>query len=161
MVDVITRFASDWASTYANSAVIRTGVGFAHVAGLVGGAGAAITADRGILRAARGDAALQTRRLADLHATHLGVLVSLGAVIASGILLMLADLETYWGSTVFWLKMSGFALLAVNGATMMRASNRAVPGEPATWTSLRATAVVSLVLWTVTTLLGAALPNVG
>lgn len=38
-----------WSTFYADSAALRTAVGFAHVAGLVVSGGAAITEDRAIL----------------------------------------------------------------------------------------------------------------
>ena len=44
---------------------------------------------------------------------------------------------------------------------LTRAEHAAVRGEPRAWGRLRQSAVVSLALWFLTTLAGAALPNVG
>jgi hypothetical protein len=151
---------ASWASAYADSAVVRTLVGFAHVGGLLVAGGSAIVADRAVLRAARGGHALRERQAAELAATHKTVLFGLTFVMLSGVLLAAADLETYLASTTFWIKMGAIVLLALNGALMMAAGRRIEAGHDGTWRALRATARVSVTLWVVTTLLGAALPNV-
>jgi hypothetical protein len=52
-------------------------------------------------------------------------------------------------------------LLLLNGARLVLVERRLPRGEADAWTRLHNTAVVSLVLWFVTTLAGAALPNIG
>lgn len=160
MPDVLSNLAATWASIYAGSPVLRTLIGFAHVGGLVVSGGAALVADRGVLRAARGGHALRERQASDMTRTHTVVISGLFFVMASGVLLAGADLDTYIGSRTFWVKMGAILLLSINGAVMMAVGRRIERGHDGSWSALRATALVSLLLWTITTLLGAALPNV-
>lgn len=151
---------SAWAAVYQDSAALRTGISFAHIAGLVVGGGCAIAEDRAILIA--DDAALEIRRAQvrrARHAAHNVVIGGLGVVIASGLLLMAADMSTYLRSTTFWIKMALVAALLVNGWRMTRAET-ALAVDSSVWPRLRTTAVVSIALWLATTLVGAALPNV-
>ena len=90
-----------------------------HVAGLVGGGGAAIVADRATLMATR-HGLLSRGQLDAIHNTHRVVVLGLAGVIVSGILLFAADLETYAPSKVFWLKMAMVAALMINGALLVR-----------------------------------------
>jgi uncharacterized membrane protein len=143
--------------------MLRTTVNFAHIAGLVGGGGAAIVEDRAMLAALRHDEDEEVRRQR-VHAqrrTHRVVLTGLVFVIASGLLLFAADLDTYLYSRVFWLKMALVVLLIVNGLMLTSAEHAAERGEPRAWARLKRAAVLSLALWFLTTLAGAALPNVG
>ncbi len=152
---------TDWASVYANHAAIRTSVTFLHIAGLIGGGGCAIAADRATLIAARQGHEARRFHLGALHTTHRIVLFGLVLVIISGVLLFAADLDTFLHSRLFWLKMTLVALLFINGGVLLEAERRARLGNDAAWTALRATAVLSLVLWFLTTLAGAGLPNIG
>ena len=52
-------------------------------------------------------------------------------------------------------------LLLVNGSLLLRMERRAARGEPGAWARLHVAAMISLAVWTVTTLAGAALPNIG
>jgi hypothetical protein len=72
-----------------------------------------------------------------------------------------ADLDTYVASRIFWLKMALIAALLINGALLVRAGRRVDALETSDWVRLRRASVASLALWFLTTLLGAALPNVG
>jgi hypothetical protein len=147
-----------WASLYANSSTIRTLLGFAHVAGLIIGGGAAIAADRGVLKVIRQDPAELSLHLASIGNAHSVVLSSLAVVMASGLMLAAADTETFLHAPLFWLKMVLVGLLIVNGACM-RLAERAAAGSRQ-WKPLAITAGASLTLWLLTTLAGAALPNV-
>jgi len=157
----INTFAASWASVYAGSAWIRTAIGFAHIGGLVISGGTALVADRAVLRAGRAGHALRERQAHDLNATHAAVISGLTVVFVSGMLLAAADLDTYLVSKAFWIKMGAVALLSLNGAVMMAASRRIERGHDGTWSLLRTTAFCSMALWLITTLIGAALPNVG
>jgi uncharacterized membrane protein len=149
-----------WASLYADSAVTRTLVAFAHVAALVGGGGLAVVADRATLRAARESFAEQQGHLEELDASHRIVLAGLVIVSVSGLLLLGADLDTYLHSRTFWIKMGGFVLLLVNGAYMLWTSRQVRAGHTRAWSAMRRSAMVSLILWFFVTLCGVALPNV-
>jgi uncharacterized membrane-anchored protein len=146
-----------WASWFANSAALRTGIAFAHVGGLVASAGPALVTDYAVLRASRRDAQARTSALRDLVARHRWVIAGLTV---SGVMLLFADLESYLPSTAFWIKMAGVVLLAVNGSMMWHAMRAASAGRAAAWRTLRVAAVISIVLWMAITLLGTALPNV-
>jgi uncharacterized membrane protein len=156
----LTHLINAWTSLYSNSPVLRTGLGFAHVAGLVAGGGSAIAADRATLVAWRRDAASRLAHVQVLHGTHRVVLIGLTAVFASGLLLLGADTDTYLHSSVFWTKMALVGLLLANGIVLVRAGRRAQHGAQRAWVWLRFGSITSLALWFLTTLLGAALPNV-
>jgi uncharacterized membrane protein len=149
-----------WSSAYSNSAALRTGIGFAHVAGLLAGGGSAIVADRATIAAGRLDAIGRIAQARALHGTHRLVILGLLVVSLSGVLLLGADLDTYLHSIVFWIKMALVAALLMNGALLVRAGRRAQMGDARAWATLRYGAMASLSLWFTITLLGAALPNV-
>jgi hypothetical protein len=149
-----------WTSFYANHAAARTLILFLHVGGLVIAGGCAISADRAILRASRRPVVEQIRELDTLHSTHLTVLSGLAAVIASGLLLLAADTDTLLHSKLFWFKMALVGGLMLNGLLLRRAGRQAQSGISAAWRTLAITSVISLGLWMLITLAGAALPNI-
>ncbi len=151
--------ADNWASIYSNSAAIRSAVAFTHIGALVGGGGCAIAADRTTLRALRSGTEALRGELDNLRSIHRVVIAGLLLVIASGALLMLADMDAYLEARVFWLKMGMVAALIANGALVVLAGGRARAGDPSGPRLLRAAAIASLTLWFATTLLGAVLPN--
>lgn len=161
MVATLLHLADSWASMYSSSAAIRTTVNFAHIGGLVGGGGCAVAADRDALVAARHDAAWRAHHLRRLLHVHQAVIAGLATVVLSGVLLFAADVDTYWHSTIFWLKMGAVALLLANGVMVVRAGRHAAAGHADGWRALRTTAIASLILWSMTTLLGVALSNAG
>ena len=57
-----------------------------------------------------------------LNRTHHIVVAGLVALTFSGLLLFTADVETFWYSRIFWIKMCLMALLVVNGALLYAAS---------------------------------------
>ena len=150
-----------WSSVYANHAALRTAIEFAHIGGLVAGGGCAITADLATIAAAREASRVGTLELQLLKSTHLIVVLGLVALAVSGAVLFAADVETYWSSRIFWLKMALIVLLLANGALLLRGERRVARGDADAWARLHHTATASLVLWFLTTLAGAALPNIG
>lgn len=150
-----------WSSVYSDSAGLRTAVGFAHVAGLLAGGGCAIAADRMTILAKRWDVAERRSHLRTLRHTHEMVIAGLVVVIASGLLLFAADPGTFLHSRVFWIKMALVVALLVNGWRVRSAGQAALASGSGDWRRLHAAAFASMVLWLVTTLAGAALPNVG
>jgi hypothetical protein len=149
-----------WAALYSGSAVMRTFVSFFHVAGLVGGGGAAISADRATLRATRRGLPVTREQIDHIHHTHRIVVLGLAAVIVSGVLLFAADVPTYAPSKLFWLKMVMVAGLMVNGAFLVRVGRGVQMPDDKTRRTMRWTAGLSLALWFLTTLVGAGLPNI-
>jgi hypothetical protein len=152
---------ASWSSLYANHAALRTAIEFTHIGGLLFGGGCAITADLATLTAAREGTVARATELQLLNRTHRLVVVGLVALFGSGLLLLAADVETYWYSRTFWLKMGLVALLLVNGVLLLSGERQARRGDAGAWTRLHYTATASLVLWFLTTLAGAALPNIG
>ena len=149
----------DWASYYANHALARTLITFAHIGGLVVAGGAAMTVDRSLLSFARRGSDNRSAQLAATRSSHGFVLWGLVFVTASGLLLFAADVDTYWASRVFWIKIALIALLVVNGIALMWSERRASAGDASAWTTLRWTAAASITFWMLTTLAGVALLN--
>jgi hypothetical protein len=148
-----------WGSFYANHASIRTLITFAHIGGLVLAGGAAITIDRGLLWSGKRVTEHPDAHLAATRTSHGFVLWGLVLITISGLLLFAADVDTFWASRVFWIKMTLIMCLVVNGAALMRSERLASAGDASAWHTLRWTAATSLVLWTLTTLAGVALLN--
>jgi uncharacterized membrane protein len=149
-----------WASFYANHATIRTLVGFLHVGGLLASGGCAIAADRMTLLSKREPLAARMAQLKALRGTHRIVIVGLVLVVISGLLLFAADTDTYLHSILFWTKMALVVVLLINGSLLVRAEGQAEAGNPKGWRLLNATAIASIALWFLTTLIGTALPNI-
>ena len=156
--------AAPWASLYGDSSLLSTIVTFLHVAPIVVGGGLAIALDRATLRLRHDEPGARARHLAELGAAHRIVLGGLALSFLSGLALFAADLETYFGSWIFWLKMGFIAVLLANGARMNRLE-RSIRGagsagaDDAAWRRLRGVALTSLVLWLTITFAGVALLN--
>jgi hypothetical protein len=155
--------AEPWAKFYSHSSVVATIVGFLHVAPVVVGGGLAIALDRSTLRLQHEDPAARGRHLSELASGHRVVLGALTLSFLSGIALLAADLETYFGSWIFWLKMVFIILLLANGAVMTRTEHAlhaaGSGGAEDLWRRLRTIAFTSLALWLTITLAGVALMN--
>ena len=150
-----------WTSVYANHGALRTAVGFVHLGGLLLGGGCAVAADLATIAAGRTPSVASQVALQGLERTHRLVAVGLTVVLVSGLLLFAADIDTYWHSRVYWLKMGLVMLLVANGALLVTAERQFQLGHPRGWDRLRNAARASLALWFFTTLAGAALPNIG
>ena len=159
MQEFIQEFFVNWASFYSNHAAMRTLIGFLHIGGLLIGGGLAISADRMTLRAARRGASERASQLSALGDTHRIVLVSLVAVMISGFLLFAADSENFLHSILFWVKMGLVGALMANGFLLIRAERRAAVDADNGWKWLTIASTISVALWMLTTLAGAALPN--
>ena len=129
--------------------------------GLVVGGGCAIAADRMTILARRWDLAERRAHLLTLRHTHEMVIAGLTIVMLSGVLLFGSDPDTFLHSRIFWIKMALVAVLTANGWRVWSAGNAALASGTDDWRRLHAAAFTSLVLWVMTTLAGAALPNVG
>lgn len=161
MIDMVRQLVESWGSLYANHAALRTTIEFVHIGGLVAGGGCAMTADLATITATREGGAARTTLLNLLRRTHRFIVLGLVALFVSGALLFAADVETFWYSRVFWLKMALIVVLLVNGVLLLRVERQAQQGDARSWARLHYTAAASLVLWFLTTLAGAALPNIG
>ena len=151
----------NWGSLYANQAAVRTLIGFAHVGALVVGGGGAISADRATLSALRtGSMKIRSEQLSVLRGTHRLVVAGLVIATISGVLLFAADSDTYLYSKIFWTKIGLFVLLIANGGMLLRAERMAEAGNERGWLWLKRASIISVALWLLTTLAGAALPNI-
>ena len=157
----LARLVEPWNSLYSDSKAVATTVMFFHLVPLLIAGGAALTADRATLRAARLSVDDRTRQLGELARTHAIVLIGLALSFVSGVLLFLSDVDEFLGSPWFWVKLGFVGLLLANGFVMTR-TERALANEGdqgALWDRLRTIAVFSLTLWIATTLVGVALTN--
>jgi hypothetical protein len=160
--DSIVQLFEPWNKYYSHSKGAETVVQFLHIGGTLLAGGLAVSADRGSLRTIRGVVADRGQHLRELAAVHRLVITGLVIVVISGLAMLAADIETFFGSWIFWTKMGLVALLLVNGLMMLRAETTlakdAAPASPA-WSSLRRGSITSLTLWFTITALGAALVN--
>jgi len=145
-----------WKELYSNSAVWRSAVLFAHIAGILIGGGCAVATDRLTLLSTPNDA----HQLRIVGGVHRLVVVAIACIAASGLLMLAADLDTFLVSKVFWTKMLLVVFLLINGLRLLRAEHAAKNGEPSGWGRLRGASITSLVLWVLIALLGSVLPNV-
>jgi hypothetical protein len=148
-----------WSRFYSNSSAISTGILYVHLAGLLLGGGAAVAADRATLKAAGEPEPVRADHLVFLGTVHAIALAGLAMLAVSGVLMLLADLETFWDTRVFWIKMSLVALLLANGAVMQQAERLARTLPAKAWRQLKLTSVVSLVLWFAVLLAGTILAS--
>lgn len=162
MVETIAELAKPWARFYSRSDLAQTALLFSHLAGLLGGGGLAIAADRALWKARAATGEARGRLLAELAGTHRPVLIGLGIANVSGLLMLAADVETYLPSPIFWGKMVALALLLANGAWLRSIEQRALR-TPATidasWRTLSRASQVSYVLWFAVVLGGVMLMN--
>jgi hypothetical protein len=94
-----------------------------------------------------------------LGTVHAIAITGLAMLAVSGVLMLLADLETFWSARAFWIKMSLVALLVANGAVMQQAERLARTLPAQAWRQLKLTSVVSLVLWFAVLLAGTILAS--
>jgi hypothetical protein len=159
---------------YADSSKLSTAVIAVHVLAMFIGGGMAIGADRAILRAAPGSADGARAVVADLATTHGVVLGSLIVTVLSGLALFLADVPTFSVAPSYWIKMTMFVVLLLNGLRMRKAEDTVLfplKGLPihttempiafpkAAWGTVRLTAAASLVLWVAIVLTSVILTN--
>jgi len=157
---MFTQLLDVWTSFYSNHALLRTTVGFAHVGGLMLGGGCAVAADLATIEAVREGPIGRSSQLHVLKRTHMIVVIGLTALVVSGLFLFAADADAFLHSRIFWVKMGLMGTLLINGVAMLSGEQRVLRGDPRAWTRLHAIAVSSLLLWFLTALAGAALPNI-
>jgi len=160
--EALVNLLKPWADFYSHSKPAETVVTFLHIGGTLLAGGLAIAADRSSLRVLRLPAAQRTTQMKELAALHATVLGGLTIVVLSGLALLAGDLETFFGSWIYWTKMGLVVLLLLNGLVMTRVENGlAADASEASphWRTLKRTSVSSMVLWFVITLAGVALVN--
>lgn len=136
-----------WARLYADQKAVSAGFTYLHLAGILVGGGFAVAADRAALRLSPDPHPEWSRDLASLTTVHRWVIAGLVVTFVSGVFMMLADLDTYLASVVFWTKMGLIVLLIANGYLKLRAEAALRNGVVPAWRRLRRTTVISLILW--------------
>jgi len=146
-------FAATWSSYYGNHQAVSISVKALHLAGTMVGGGAALFLDRQVLRGLRQSPAERRAVLAQLEGAHRVVVPAFVVILLTGIMMAGADLDTFVGSTLFWVKTGLTAVLAVNGALLVAAESSATAVTTA-WGRVAASATASLALWFVILYLG-------
>jgi hypothetical protein len=136
-----------WAHLYNDTKAVNVAVTYAHFAGMLVGGGFAVVADRDAFHLSPGALAAAPSERRKLAQVHTWVVGGLAVVFLSGLLMMLADLNTYLTSVSFWIKMALVLLLLANGYARIRAERALGSEAGAAWTWLRRTSAVSLALW--------------
>ncbi len=169
MLNALADWLQPWSDLYNSSVAIETVVLAGHLGGLLLAGGFAVATDRMILRMRRSSEAIRMHTLRELGRIHLPVLAGLVVVILSGIAMLLADVQTFLPSWVFWLKMALFVALLANGWILEREGRRLEretdPGDDAPetgpdWTPLRRASIRSASLWGATLLFGVLLTGI-
>jgi hypothetical protein len=146
-----------WAQLYHHTVAVSATLTFLHLAGILLGGGLAVATDRASLRLSPATAPGWSQELDRLASVHRWVLAGLAIIFASGLLMMLTDVETFATSAVFWIKMGLITLLLGNGFVRMRVETALRQGLVAGWARFRRTSMASLVLWFLILLAGALL----
>jgi hypothetical protein len=149
-------FLAPWAHLYQHTMALQAGVTYFHLVGIVLGGGVAVAADRASLRLSP-DVPDWRGELDRLAAVHRWVVGGLALIFASGLLMMLAEVETFAISEVFWIKMGLVAVLLANGYARLRVEIALRQGAVAGWRWFRRTSMASLALWFFVLLAGALL----
>ena len=148
-----------WNKLFSHSKPLSAAVLFLHIAPLIIGGGVAFSADLATLRAHRSGPAERESQLVALSATHRLVLFGLSLSVVSGIGLFLSDVENFWSSIFWWIKILMVILLLVNGFILTRTESALLrnKNDTAAWGRLRIVAILSVVLWLGTALAGVVL----
>jgi hypothetical protein len=151
-----------WSDFYSHSKTTETVVTFLHIGGLLLAGGFAIATDRATLRALRPGILDRRTHLRELAAVHQWVLTGIAIIVLSGVAQVTSDIETFWGSWIYWVKMALVVALLANGFVMTRtekALERNAGDASPHWATLRRVAIASLVLWFTIAAFGVALVN--
>src|ERR1700759_4636375 len=110
-----------WSDFYGHSKLTETIVVFTHIGGLLFGGGIAIANDRATLRALARPVEDRAAQRHELSTAHRAVLVGITLIALSGVALVTSDIETFWGSPIYWTKMALVVALLLNGVLITRA----------------------------------------
>lgn len=161
-LETMVELVKPWAKFYSKSSPAQTVVMFTHLAGVLGGGGLAIAADRAMWKARTATGEVRARLLADVEGVHRPVIIGLGMAVVSGVLMTAADLETFVTSPIWWAKMAAFVLLLINGKwlqTIEQGAQRTPATMPTVWSKLALSSRFSYFLWFAVVLGGVLLKN--
>ncbi len=155
----LAEIADPWNKLVSHSKPVSAAVLFLHIAPLIIGGGVAFAADLATLRAHRAGSAAREAQLVALSTTHRLVLFGLTLSVVSGLGLFLSDVENFWSSIFWWIKLAMVILLLINGAVLMRTEAALLKNreDTAAWGRLRIVAILSVVLWLGTAFAGVVL----
>lgn len=169
MIDLhaIARPFESWNSLYSHSKGVSATVTTLHVGSMFLGGGLAIAADRMTLRVPATRAEQRRQQLAEVSDVHRSVIIALIVMFITGIAMALADVENFFVSPVFWIKILLVALLCINGALLQRTEftlrriedDAQTDTAPGLWRRMRRLSVFSITLWIATFLAGSILTN--
>ena len=134
--DFVVHLLKPWNHFYSHSKMAETVVQSLHIGGVLMAGGLAIAADRGTLRALRAPAPDRAFPMRELAAVHRWVLTGLTMVVISGLGMLAADIETFFGSWIYWTKMALFVVLLVNGLVIVAHRSGATCGSARTVAAL-------------------------
>ena len=149
-----------WAHLYSDSKALSAAVTFVHLGGILIAGGFAIAEDRAALLLLKEAEPDFRRELPLIESVHVWVLGGLTVAVASGLLMLLADLHTYLTSVLFWAKMALIVALLANGWLRMRAEHLLQDGMLARRGLLYRTSLISVGLWFLVLLAGAFLSTI-
>ena len=152
----VSQLLTRWAHLYGHTPVSAT-VTYFHLVGILVGGGVAVAADRASLRLSPATLPDWRQELDRLAAVHRWVVGGLALIFASGLLMALAEVNTFGTSIVFWAKMGLVALLIGNGYARLRTEIALRQGSVAAWGWFRRTSSASLALWLLILLAGTVL----
>jgi len=170
-VSQVDAFAEPWRHLYSHSPLVSTLVLFGHLGGLLAGGGLTLAADRATLRSGSSDELARRRHLDELRRLRRPIFAAFAIAALSGALLFLADVEAFAASRIFWAKMSLVVLLLANLVVVSRTEaalrsgaaqgpfDSSVTARARLWRRRRLSAGVSVALWFVLLLAGAALAS--
>jgi hypothetical protein len=161
-VETLVEVTKPWAKFYSKSNATQAVVTFTHLAGMLGGGGLAIAADRALWKARTATEEVRARLLAEVERTHRPVIIGLAMAVVSGVLMTAADVKTFVPSPIWWGKMALFAVLLANGAWLQSIEHgvqRAPAAQPSAWGRLALSSRLSYLLWFAVMLGGVLLKN--
>ena len=159
VVEALGKVAEPWATIYSHSKVVSAAVTYFHIVPLILSGGLAVATDRATFRVMKSGIDQRAAHIRQFGPVHMTVIIGLVFSLASGVLLLLADVEALLGSIYFWIKLGLVFLLVVNGFAIIR-TEKAIDGsgkDAAGWDRMRMHAVFSVFLWLATTLAGVVL----
>jgi hypothetical protein len=157
---MLSRLVEWWAHLYGDSKVLSAAVTYVHLGGILVAGGFAIVTDRASVLLLRDDEPDFHRELSRLGSVHVWVLGGLTITVASGLLMLFADLHTYLTSWLYWTKMALIAALLANGWLRMRAENLLRDGMVSRRALFLRTSLVSVGLWFAVLFCGAFLTTI-
>ncbi len=151
-----------WSGYYGNHPFVSVFVRFAHLSAIALGGGSALLTDLWVLKAKNAQLTEKESVFQSLRRIHGYVIPWIAVLVVTGILMTLADFDTFWNSRIYWIKMALVAMLIMNGVTLLLAEHRTRRiGLAAGWRRLVRVSMISFILWITTLFAGTYLTVAG